>query len=72
MPMEHIADFLSNVLQSGSRSFCLGRCDWWHYDGGIPEGVPSIATEADLARRHLQSAQARESAVRKLSLHRVK
>ena len=40
--------------------------------GVIPEAPPSIPTEADLARRHLHSAQARESAVRKLSLHRVK
>ena len=39
------------------------------YVGGSPEGVPSMATEANFSRRRLQSATARESAVRN-SLHR--
>ena len=50
----------------------MARCRATGYMGGIPEALASIATEADLARRYLQSAQAHESAVRKLSLHRVK
>ena len=70
--LEHIADFLSNALQSGGLFICSDggpRGMWAPYMPGAP---PSISTAADLARRHLHSAQARESAVRKLSLHRVK
>ena len=46
------------------------RCK--QYMGIIPEGVRSIATEAESARSDLQSANGSETAVRKVSLHRVK